>query len=362
MDAQLEQSPYRTLDGIRGIAATIVMTRHLPDMFGRFTFPSCYLAVDLFFVLSGFVIANAYSARLGSGMGALEFMRIRMIRFYPLYLLGFLIGIVDVAYRMVSGDGGAWSGIGLSLALIAGLFMLPSPSSPASSSLGGGLYPMNTPSWSLGFEVAVNILYGFIHRWLSTKVLLAIVALSALGLLRYILSYGSVNFGDSWETIPAGTARVCYSFFAGVLVWRFRGSRSVSSMGALIIAAIVGLLLMAQIEAAMFDFAMVVIGFPLIVWAAARVEPGRRIAPAFIKLGLASYGVYVLHTPLGRIIEQAAKNSGYAIPIPVVGIAFIIALTVLVLWIDRVFDQPVRRKLLRVTAKSTRAKALPAQA
>lgn len=357
MDVTLEQSPYRTLDGIRGIAATIVMTRHLPDMFGRFTFPSCYLAVDLFFVLSGFVIANAYGARLSSGMGALEFMRIRMIRFYPLYLLGFLIGIVDVAYRMFSGDGGAWSGIGLSLALIAGLFMLPSPSSSD-----GGLYPMNTPSWSLGFEVAVNILYGFIHRWLTAKVLLVIIALSALGLLRYTLSYGSVNFGDSWETIPAGIARVCYSFFAGVLVWRFRGSRSVSSMGALIIAAIVGLLLMVQVEAAMFDLAMVMVGFPLIVWAAAQVEPGRRIAPAFIKLGLASYGVYVLHAPLGRIIEQAATNSGTAIPIPVVGIAFIIALTVLVLWIDRVFDQPVRRKLLRITAKSTRAKALPAQA
>ncbi|MEQ1509201.1 MAG: acyltransferase [Sphingopyxis sp.] len=355
MHDEITQSPYRTLDGIRGIAATIVMTRHLPEIYGRFTFPSCYLAVDLFFVLSGFVIANAYGARLEGGMGAREFMRIRMIRFYPLYALGFLIGIVDVALRIYSGDGGDWSGLALSFALIAGLFMLPAPGTHE-----GGLYPINTPSWSLGYEVAVNILYGFIHRWLSTKVLIAIMAVSAAGVLRYTLYFNSVNFGDGWDTIPAGTTRVCYSFFAGVLVWRFRGVRAINSLGALTIAALVALILMAQIEAALFDFTMVMIGFPAIVWAAARVEPGQFIAPLFIKLGVASYGVYVLHTPLGRIIEQSAKNSGYTIPIPILGVAFIIALTLLVLWIDRLFDKPVRKYLLRVTVKPQSTQALPA--
>jgi peptidoglycan/LPS O-acetylase OafA/YrhL len=107
--ASLERQPFRTLDGIRGIAATIVMTRHLPEMFGRLTFPRCYLAVDLFFVLSGFVIANAYGARLASGMGLAEFMRIRFIRFFPFYILAFAFGIAALALELSLPGARAWT-------------------------------------------------------------------------------------------------------------------------------------------------------------------------------------------------------------------------------------------------------------
>ncbi len=341
---KFDNLPYRTLDGLRGIAAIIVMTRHLPEIFGRFTFPRCYLAVDLFFVLSGFVIANAYNARLASGMGILEFMRIRLIRFFPLYLLAFAIGLIDLALEIYLPGGRDWTSMSITMAIVFGLLFLPTPSAPDAA-----FYPLNIPSWSLGFEIAINAFYALVYKWLSIKVVMAIIAISALGVIRYALYYGGMNYGDGWSDLIAGSVRVAYSFFAGVLVWHFRGSRSNNSFAAMAIGAIVALILMVQIDAMPFDLVMVMIIFPIIVWLAARYEPGANVAPTFIKLGLASYGLYVLHTPIGLILQRLAKANGYEIPIPYVGIVFIITLTVAILWIDRHFDQPMRRILLRIT-------------
>jgi peptidoglycan/LPS O-acetylase OafA/YrhL len=89
------------------------------------------------------------------------------------------------------------------------------------------------------------------------------------------------------------------------------------------------------------------------VWIAARYEPGSKIAPVFMNLGLASYGLYVLHTPIGLSIQRIATANGYGITIPYIGIAFIVGLTVMVLWIDKHFDQPMRKMLMRTTARKS---------
>ncbi len=343
MSRQID-GPYRTLDGIRGIAAAIVMTRHLPDLYGRLTFPRCYLAVDLFFVLSGFVIANAYAGRLAGGLGWVRFMQLRLIRFMPFYLLAFALALIALAMEVwlpgAVADTRPWTGAGLALAIGCGLLLLPAPLSPA-----GALYPLNLPCWSLGFELAINAVYAAIHRWLSLPVLIGIVAVSALGLLRYALYYGGMNYGDGWDTIPAGLSRVSFSFFAGVLVWRFRGSRRASPVGAMLAGGVVALILLAPAAAMPFDLMMVVGLFPLLVWAAARVEPTGRLAPLFVNLGLLSYGLYVVHTPAGQIIERAARAAGVTIPVPWPGIVFMALLALVILWLDRVYDQPLRRKL-----------------
>lgn len=341
---KFEDQPYRTLDGLRGIAAIIVMTRHLPEMFGQFTFPRCYLAVDLFFVLSGFVIANAYNARLASGLGLIEFMRIRLIRFFPLYLLAFAIGLIDLALELYLPGGRDWTSSMIAMAVVFGLLFLPTPAAPDAA-----FYPLNIPSWSLGFEIAINAFYALVYQWLSVKIVIAIMAVSALGVVRYALYYGGMNYGDGWGDLIAGSVRVGYSFFAGVLMWHWRGSRSTNTAAAIAIGAIIALALMLQIDAMPFDLIMVMVVFPATVWIAARYEPGASIAPIYIKLGLASYGLYVLHTPIGLIIQRLAKASGYEIPFPYVGIVFIIALIPAIIWIDTYFDRPLRRKLLDIT-------------
>src|SRR5215210_2241655 len=91
---------YHSLNGLRGLAALIVVLFHAAALIGTQLAPGGYLAVDLFFILSGFVIAHAYDHRFAEGLGPLAFIRYRIIRFYPLYLLGLAIGASWLALEL----------------------------------------------------------------------------------------------------------------------------------------------------------------------------------------------------------------------------------------------------------------------
>ena len=82
-----EKRFFSGLDGLRGMAALFVAMRHI-SFFHNLGVHGGYLAVDLFFVLSGFVIANAYEARLASGLSAKRFLALRYVRLWPVYAAG----------------------------------------------------------------------------------------------------------------------------------------------------------------------------------------------------------------------------------------------------------------------------------
>jgi peptidoglycan/LPS O-acetylase OafA/YrhL len=107
---------FVTLDGLRGIAALAIVARHAPVLFNSVSiyvqsdigkptalFFESYLAVDFFVALSGFVLAHAYGQRLRGGMPASEFMTVRLIRLYPLYLLALTITSVIAIRQMTKG-------------------------------------------------------------------------------------------------------------------------------------------------------------------------------------------------------------------------------------------------------------------
>ena len=103
-----ERQHFHVLDALRGVAAIAVVTRHLPDQTLARLLPSSYLAVDLFFALSGFVLAHAYLGHLKAGMTFGQFAVRRIIRLYPLYLLGWLIGAAVALYYVLQGEQSAW--------------------------------------------------------------------------------------------------------------------------------------------------------------------------------------------------------------------------------------------------------------
>src|SRR5690348_18308068 len=80
--AQASPSRYETLDGLRGVGALWVMFLHFAPSFGVPSPSHGYLAVDLFFCLSGFVLTKSYAERLKHGMGLAEWMGVRLIRLY----------------------------------------------------------------------------------------------------------------------------------------------------------------------------------------------------------------------------------------------------------------------------------------
>lgn len=84
---------YIAMDGLRGVAAIAVAIGHLPIVIGTNAhFPGTALAVDFFFILSGFVLSNAYAVRLARGDWFFKFLKIRIIRLMPLIWIGTLVG------------------------------------------------------------------------------------------------------------------------------------------------------------------------------------------------------------------------------------------------------------------------------
>ena len=87
--------PYNLLDGLRGVAALMVVWFHVCEAFATSHVDQRinhgYLAVDFFFVLSGFVIGYAYDDRWGR-MTYRDFFKRRLIRLHPMVVMGMLIG------------------------------------------------------------------------------------------------------------------------------------------------------------------------------------------------------------------------------------------------------------------------------
>ena len=97
-----EKRVFHTLDGLRGVAALFVAMRHT-NLFHRAGIHGGYLAVDLFFVLSGFVIAHAYERRLASGLSVGRFMAARYLRLWPVYVLGAALGLIAALMHALPG-------------------------------------------------------------------------------------------------------------------------------------------------------------------------------------------------------------------------------------------------------------------
>jgi peptidoglycan/LPS O-acetylase OafA/YrhL len=344
---------FYVLDGLRLLASIFVVTRHVPFFGNNDLFPNSYLAVDLFFVLSGFVIVNAYETKLLSGMSFYQFMGIRFIRLYPLYIVGITFGLISCLLRH-DFDGQ----LPLSTSYVLSLLFIPNGKSI--------LYPLNGPAWSISLEILINAAYFYSLKFkLPQKIAYSFVFLSAAPLLAFIVFIAptkpdkeALNFGFSIGSLPIGILRVTFSFFVGVLIcrWfrkfnRFNRFSKKSSIGSWItvfaLAAMLGIqsnLSQSWIVALMAVFAV----FPLIVTAGVVFQPGALTAHIFRVGGLASYAVYVLHHPIGRITEwvlqRLSNNVVFSFNIAT-GIFFIAVLLLVAVFVDRYLDNPIRRSL-----------------
>ena len=146
---------YMILDGLRGVAALLVVLFHVFECFDWSPAPHGYLAVDFFFVLSGFVIGYAYDDRWKPAgetkrprltMGGF-FLR-RLIRLHPMVVAGAVLGAVCFLLQGSVRWDGTPVGIGwVMLAMLLGMFMLPLyPGAHADVRGNGELFPLNGPN------------------------------------------------------------------------------------------------------------------------------------------------------------------------------------------------------------------------
>lgn len=367
MNNQITTKPrYELLDGLRGVAALMVIFYHIGEAFATSPIDQHinhgYLAVDFFFVLSGFVLGYAYDGRWKKGMTSGNFLLRRLIRLQPMVIIGVLLGVISfVLQGCEKWDGSSVSATAVVLSLLLGLLMLPSLPHTLPEVRGNGeMFPLNGPSWSLFFEYIGSIFYAlFLHRF-SNRWLIAFTA--AAGVCLAYVSLGNVsgyyNIGFGWTAADygfwIGLARMTFSFSIGLLMSRKFKPMHIRGAFWICTALIVVLLSIPYVGGSephiangVYDIVCTLIFFPLIVYIGAS---GRTSDPKSGKicefLGAISYPVYIIHYPFMYYfyawIWNTHPTSSQIWPVTVVMVIGVIILAWLAL---KYYDEPVRKKL-----------------
>lgn len=355
---------YEILDGLRGVAAILVVAFHIFETFaGGNRFKQIinhgYLAVDFFFLLSGFVVAYAYDDRWGK-MTQWEFYKRRLIRLQPMVIMGMIVGAIfyyfqasDILFPMIA-DMEVWKVI---VTMIIGFTLLPIP--PSLEIRGWGeMHPLDGPAWSLFFEYIANILYALFFRKFSQKVLAVFVLLFAGLLINYLVFGPKGDVIGGWslnvEQMNIGFTRLLYPFFAGILLSRL--GKLIHIKGAFWVCSILITIVLALPRFGdentlwmngLYESFCIILVFPLIV----AIGAGGEIKSAFLSkicklLGDISYPIYITHYPLiywytAWVVDNKVSLQDGAVP----GIALLIASIVLAYVCLKLYDEPVRNWL-----------------
>ena len=305
----------RALTGLRGLAAVLVCIHHLVLHIGAP--PSLahgplkafvlrgYLMVDLFFVLSGFVMALAYEDWFARGFDAETYARFLWRRFARLWPLHAFLVLLLLAAQVLDGHVSAWWHM-----VVANLAMVQA---------WGLSETLNVPSWSLSTEWAAYMLFPA-FAWLALRGpwgRTAGTAALAMATLLLAASLGAANPGgrrgpldlyDNYSLLPL--ARCLAGFTLGMVARRAMHLPWLASRlahpgwAALPLAA-----LLPGLALGLPDW----LAYPLLVLLVAALWAGRAGLSRFLgypmphRLGVFSYALYLVHMPLIELWENAGR-------------------------------------------------------
>lgn len=370
---------YEILDGLRGVAAVFVVIFHLFETYSPGivyqTVNHGYLAVDFFFVLSGFVVGYAYDDRLSSGkLSTWDFLKRRFIRLHPLVCMGMLIGLLLFYF----GGGPEFAIMAdakpsqLLLLLLISFTMIPVP---ASMDVRGWneTYPLNGAAWSLMLEYIANILYVFVIRHLGKLALGICVFVFAL--LTLSLTFNVDPFGvfpaegnyaaytviGGWGVDPAqlyiGFTRLLYPFFVGLLICRC--GKFISLKGGFWWCAIIVALCQCMPRVGgpepdnfwmngLYESLCILVVFPLVVAIGAGSKVVGSKSQKLCKfLGEISYPLYITHYPLVYMqMGWAFEHKDAPVEQHVMMSVCLFFVAVAIAWSAfKLYDEPVRKWL-----------------
>ena len=366
---QFQAKPhYDILDGLRGVAALLVIVYHVFECFDWTPVPHGYLAVDFFFVLSGFVIGYAYDSRWDEGLTIGHFFSRRLIRLHPMVIMGALIGALCFFLQgSVSWDGSHVSAGWVMVAMLMGMLMLPLwPGAAADVRGNGEMFPLNGPSWSLFFEYIGNILYALLLRRLSTRWLAAVAVVSGVLLTGIAVHDGYLGVG--WSMMDGGLwtglVRMLFPYSLGMLMARvFKPVKRVRGAfwSCAIIIFLVGCLPLAfsgmvPWQNGLYDALCVILVFPCLVWlGASQLTVGTATGRVSSFLGELSYPLYAVHYPLMYLFYAHIGFDGNLVPIVKMNDVWPVALalpvaSILLSWLCwRFYDCSIRRYLMNAS-------------
>ena len=308
---------YEILDGLRGVAAVMVVAFHLLEAHSggnhlEQIINHGYLAVDFFFMLSGFVIGYAYDDRW-SRMSIGTFFKRRIIRLHPMVIVGSIVGAVFFYFQEspcfpAIQDTSAGT---MLLVMLLGCTLLPLP---LKWDIRGWteMHPLNGPAWSLYYEYIGNILYALFIRKFS-KTALSVLVVVAGWLVR-------IEKRAFWW---------CSLMIVAVLAFPRLGGENHYWMNGL------------------YEACCILFVFPVIVsMGAGGKVTGKRSTAVCKFLGDISYPVYITHYPLVYTYTAwvCNNNATLAEGIPYMILtfagAFVLAYACL-----KLYDEPIRKWL-----------------
>ncbi|MBB2949409.1 acyltransferase [Sphingobacterium sp. JUb56] len=364
----LNKPHYNVLDGLRGVAAITVVCFHIFEAFATSHLDQRinhgYLAVDFFFILSGFVIGYAYDDRW-SKMSTKDFIRRRIIRLHPMVVMGAVLGAIMFYFQGCS----VWDVSSVTITALLGATLLNAlliPAMPGHEVRGlGEMFPLNGPSWSLFFEYIGNILYALIIRKFSTKILALLVFIAGCGLATFAIAgpYGDICAGFSLTEIEftAGFLRVLFSFSAGLLLSRIFRPAHIKGAFWICSITIVTLLALPRLGGAehlwingLYDTICCVVIFPILVYLGASGKSTDKYTTRLCRfLGDISYPLYTVHYPFIYLYYAWVKNNKLTFEQSLPGAAAVVIGSIILAYIClKLYDIPVRNYLAKRFAKS----------
>jgi peptidoglycan/LPS O-acetylase OafA/YrhL len=350
-DADKSQHPvarFDVLDGLRGVAAFFVVFRHFPGAELRHPWPLSFLAVDFFFILSGFVLAPGLS-KIKKPAEVLRYMIERAIRVWPTYLLGAAVAIGAQCWSPQEIDRSAI------LAQIPGtLVLLPLIKGPASL-----LFPLVGPAWSLFAEFWIaNLLFSIVYAKLGRPGI-AVVALASAGFMCALtISHGNADFGFTWRSLPATFVRVILSFSIGCLLRSFRRStlgNLPTAFGPILAIDLAFIFWLPLAYSAVFQILVILVVLPAIVWVGSQVRFSPSTRAVGRVLGESSYPLYALHAGLGMLVSNTM--GAFRFNFPHSTIVFAILFVPISWFVATFYDRPLRIWIKKVIWAGIKAPA-----
>ena len=364
---------YQLLDGLRGVAAILVLFYHI---FEGLAFAEAtnnagsglittlnhgHIAVDFFFLLSGFVISYAYDDRW-KGMNTRQFFKRRLIRLHPMVIMGAIIGTFAFAFVGFEKWDSTTASTGMVMtALLLTLFMIPAfPGVPYEVRGNGEMFPLNGPAWSLFFEYIGNFLYAIFIRRLPTKALatltLILGALHAWFFVGNMSGYDMVGVGWTIDEVNfgGGLVRMLFPFTAGMLLARTFKPRKVKGAFWICSILLVALFAVPYIASSgkpslnsLYEVICIAIAFPLIVWMGACGTCNGMTARISKLLGDISYPLYIVHYPIMYIFYAwLIENRHYTLrECWEMALLVVVASIGIALICLKLYDEPVRKWL-----------------
>ena len=356
---------YEILDGLRGVAAVMVIIFHLFEAHAGGSHLTQiinhgYLAVDFFFMLSGFVIGYAYDDRWNR-MTVGTFFKRRIIRLHPMVIMGSIVGAAFFYFQESSCFPPIENtSIGtMLLVMLLGCTLLPLP---LKFDIRGWteMHPLNGPAWSLYYEYIGNILYALFVRKFNKVALSILVFLAACATLHLCLTApnGDIvgGWALNWEQQYVGMVRLMYPFFGGLLLsrlgWLIRLEKRAFWWCSLLIVVVLSIPRIGGEDGywmnGLYEAFCIICIFPVIVsMGAGGKVTGKRSTAVCKFLGDISYPLYMVHYPFIYLYYAWVKNEELTFWESFPGALGVVVGSIVLAYVClRWYDIPVRKYLI----------------